>query len=329
MSPIILDTPKVILYLNTRMSNPFDFKTLAEFFEYFKDEQTAVEFFTNIRFRTGKYCPHCGHTSVHLFSDGKRYRCGKCKQDFTIKTGTVFGESKLPIKTWFAAIYLLSTSNKGISSVQLAKQLGVTQKTAWFMDHRIREVMKQGKSLLSGTIEMDETYIGGQERNKHRSKQIRGTQGRSTKTKTPVIGMAQRGGQVRAEASDRANMRQVEKLIVRNAAIGSKLHTDQFNAYSHIGRLFSHQIVNHAAGQYVTAGDVHTNTIESFWALFKRGFHGVYHQMSRKHLQRYVDECTYRWNVRPADLKGVFADVVERVAGSRQLSYNALTEKAA
>lgn len=126
------------------MSNPFDFKTLAEFFEFFHDEQTCIDQFTQIRFRDGKYCPHCGHKDVYKFNDGKRYRCQKCRQDFTIKTGTVFGESKLPLKKWFTAIYLLSTSNKGMSSVQLAKQVGVTQKTAWFMDHRIREVMKHG-----------------------------------------------------------------------------------------------------------------------------------------------------------------------------------------
>lgn len=311
------------------MKNALEFASLTEFVDRFKDEATCQEYFAKIRFRDGEYCPHCGHADIYRFKSGKRYRCAKCRQDFTIKTGTVFGESKLPLRKWFIAIYLLSTSNKGISSVQLAKQVGVTQKTAWFIDHRIREAMKQGSSQLFGKVEMDETYVGGQEKNKHRSKRVKGTQGRSIKTKMPVIGLAQRGGGVRAKAGDSVKMRQVEKLIVEYVAMGSKLHTDELGSYSHIGKLYPHEFVNHSAGEYVRTGDVHTNTIESFWALFKRGFHGVYHQMSRKHLQRYVDESAYRWNVRPAGLCLVFSDMVERVSKCGQLSYNRLIEKPA
>jgi transposase-like protein len=138
------------------MNKALQFNNLFEFMEYFKDEETCRKYFVGKRFGAGAYCPHCGHTRVYEFAGGKRYRCEKCKQDFTIRTKTVFGESKLPLRKWFAAIYLLSTTSKGISSVNLAKQIGVTQKTAWFMDHRIREVMKQGKGQLFGTIEMDE-----------------------------------------------------------------------------------------------------------------------------------------------------------------------------
>src|SRR6266849_10833315 len=165
------------------MKNIFAFKTLAEFLEYFKDEETCHEHFTAIRFRNGEYCPRCGHTKIYTFSNGKRYRCAKCKEDFRIQTGTVFGASKLPLKKWFIAIYLLSTSNKGISSVQLAKQVGVTQKTAWFMDHRIRKAMKQGRGQLFGIIEADETYVGGKDKNKHLSKRRACTRGRSTDVK--------------------------------------------------------------------------------------------------------------------------------------------------
>ena len=159
------------------MKTTFEFKTLTDFTDYFCDEATCVKHYTEIRFGNGEYCPHCGHTEIYKFSNGKRYRCAKCKQDFTIKTGTVFGESKLPLRKWFMAIYLLSTTSKGISSVQLAKHVGVTQKTAWFMAHRIREAHQQNKGQLFGKIEADETFIGGLSKNMHKSKRRSGNQG--------------------------------------------------------------------------------------------------------------------------------------------------------
>src|SRR5712671_4371981 len=274
------------------MENVFEFKTLAEFLEYFKDEETCRAHFAGIRFRNGEYCPHCGHTTVYTFSGGKRYRCAGCKQDFTIKTGTVFGESKLPLKKWFIAIHLLSTTSKGISSVQLAKHVGVTQKTAWFMDHRIRSAMKQNKGQLFGTIEADETYIGGLEKNKHRSKRLHaGTGGTG---KTAVFGMTARKGETKAEVVTALNSEQLHKTIAENVSEGSTLYTDTATAYTGL-KGFEHVRINHSSGEYVQ-GQVHTNSIESFWALFKRGYHGVYHQMSKKHLQRYVDECAFRLN---------------------------------
>src|ERR1700722_9029129 len=147
-----------------------EFKTLTEFTDYFCDEEICLKNYTDIRFGNGAYCPHCGHTEIYTFKDGKRYRCAKCKQDFTIKTGTVFGESKLPLRKWFMAAYLLSTTSKGISSVQLAKHIGVTQKTAWFMAHRLREAHKQNGGQLFGRVEVDETFIGGKDKNKHAAK---------------------------------------------------------------------------------------------------------------------------------------------------------------
>lgn len=310
----------------TPMNTPFAFKSLADFLDYFKDEETCVQHFIKIRFRDGAYCPHCGHKDVYQFQDGKRYRCAKCKQDFTIKTKTVFGESKLPLRKWFIAIYLLTTTSKGISSVQLAKHAGVTQKTAWFMDHRIRAALKQNKGQLFGTVEVDETFIGGLEKNKHKSKRLhRGTGGVG---KTPVFGLAQRAGEIRAVVSEKVNMITAERHIATHVKIGTKLNTDDCVAYARIKRLFPHEFVSHANGEYAR-GDVHTNTLESFWALFKRGYHGVYHQMSKKHLQRYVDEFAFRWNVRPSTLQEVFSDVVLRVANSSVLSYKTLTGKLA
>jgi len=310
------------------MKTNFEFKTLTDFTDYFCDEETCVAYYTDIRFGNGKYCPHCGHTEVYTFKDGKRYRCADCKQDFTIRTGTVFGESKLAIRKWFIAIYLLSNTSKGISSVQLAKHVGVTQKTAWFMAHRIREAHRQNKGQMFGTIEADETFIGGLSKNMHKKQREIAIKGTGGANKTPIFGMKNRTGELRAQVVRSVGMVDLHKEIKSNVAQGATLYTDMWVAYRGLAAQFKHTTVDHTMKQYVN-GDCHTNGIESFWALFKRGYQGVYHQMSRKHLQRYVNEFTFRFNRRTEKMQSVFSDVVARVAESSKLPYKTLIQKPA
>lgn len=309
------------------MKTLLEFKTLTEFTDYFKDEQTCIVHFTESRFRDGEYCAHCKHDKIYLCANGKRYHCAKCKQDFTIRTNTVFGESKLPLRKWYMAVYLLSTTSKGISSVQLAKHLGTTQKTAWFMAHRIRAAATQSNAPLSGRIEADETYIGGKARNMHKEKRkLIGTGGDG---KTAIIGVVQRGGDVKANVPENIKSTTLLSNIANKVQSGSFVYTDEHPAYNGLHRLgFNHGRVQHSAREYVV-GEAHTNTIESFWAMFKRGYHGVYHWMSPKHMQKYVDEFVFRWNRRSAEMNGVFVNVVNNVVQTPHMGYKELIQKAA
>lgn len=297
--------------------------SLYEFFARFPNEVAAVDFFEKRRWKNGISCPHCASKSVAKIVSGKPmpYRCRDCRKHFSVRTGTVLAESKLALHKWLMAIYMLHTARKGVSSVQMSKELGVTQKTAWFLNHRIRAAMTQNNGQLFGTVEADETFIGGLSKNMHAKKRkasIRGTGGTG---KAPVFGMRSRDGEVRAQVVASVGREDLHTAIKAAVVPGSTIYTDRWVGYR--GLLgYKRKTVNHSAKEYVN-GDCHTNGIESFWALFKRGFHGIYHFMSRKHLQRYVDEFSNRNNT--ANL-GSIACLGETVSGmlGRRLTYKEL-----
>jgi transposase-like protein len=258
----------------------------------------AVAHFTAIRWRNGAFCPYCGSTKVYNFSDKRTHKCGDCRQRFSIKVGTIFEDSKVPLRKWLMAIWLLTSHRKGIASTQLAKDIEVTQKTAWFMLHRLRHaaMTKSFNAPLAGSVEIDETFVGGKERNKHASK--REHKGRGGVGKAVVMGLIERGGELRAGPVKDTKGETLQRVVRANVAVGSNVYTDEAAAYRGLDRDFHHFTVNHGAGEYVRHIHAHTNSIEGVWALLKRQIIGIHHWVSPKHLSRYVNEMSWRYNRR-------------------------------
>ena len=268
---------------------------LFQFHARFPNEEAARLHMERVRWPDGPVCPRCGSKRASEVKDQKPmpWRCKDCRKHFSVRIGTIFEKANLPLLKCLLGIHLLNTSKKGMSSVQLAEHLGCTQKTAWYLAHRIRATMQQGTAPLDGDIEVDETYAGGKERNKHASNKLKA--GRGPVGKTAIFGMRERGGRVRARPMEHITMRSVTTEMKANISEGSRVMTDEHPVYNAVP--FRHERVSHSSGEYVR-GDVSTNAIESFWATFKRGYVGVYHYMSGKHLHRYVDEFATRHNSR-------------------------------
>lgn len=293
------------------------FDSLIAMTMYFNNEAVCRNAIVETRWGIGEeqdiVCPYCGQHHCATRKDGK-FRCNHCKRNFTCKVGTIFEDSNLSLVKWFITMYLISSHKKGISSCQLARDIKVTQKTAWFMLHKVRSLYAQNDSeALSGEVECDEVYIGGKEKWKHKSMRTPNTQGRSTKTKTPVFGMMERStivnakgeeefmSYVRAMVVEKTDKTTLLPIIGQFIGEGSTVFTDELNAYNKVGEMgYNHRICNHGALQFVCEddGSVYTNNIEGFWSHFRRMITGCYHDVSDEHLQSYIDEACFRWNTR-------------------------------
>jgi transposase-like protein len=298
-----------------------------QLFEKFPDEATAREYLEKRLWKNGPQCPKCKgakNVSVRTGKDGF-YMCNQCRFEFSVRTGTIFGRSHVPLHKWLYAMYLLVTARKGISSMQLAKEIGVRQGTAWFILQRLREACGAQQSRLKGVVEADETYFTGKESSRHMYDRIHSPRERADKAL--VIGIRERGGDTVAKVIKTTGGRELRATIAAHVENGSRVMTDAFAGYASLDRDgYKHDSVNHVSGEYVR-GDVHTNSIESVWAVMKRGMHGVYHHASKKHLGRYVDEFTFRLNAGKVQ-RHTFERLdsfVDNVVGKR-ITYAQLTE---
>jgi transposase-like protein len=297
--------------------------SLYQFFQRFPNEESARQYFENNRWAGEVSCPHCGSLSVALVKNMKPmpYRCRDCRQHFSVRTGPVLAESRLPLHKWLMAIYMMTTARKGIPSTQMARELGITQKSAWFLAQRIRETwMVISEDDMGPDVQVDETYIGGKEANKHANKRLH--QGRGATGKTAVIGILETNGRVRAEPIGKLDKTHLQRFVRANAKEGATVTTDSFRSYTGLSDAYTHKTVNHSVGEYVR-DQAHTNGIESFWALLKRGHYGIFHSMSSKHLHRYVNEFSFRHNTKQAGTMGFIEATVARTVGKR-LTYKEL-----
>lgn len=315
-----------------------DFKNLTDLQKFFHSEEVCRQWFEELRWGGNPVCPHCATASKpYKLKDGKNYECSdkNCRSRFSVTVGTIFENTKLPLQKWFFAIYILSSHKKGISSLQLSRDLGITQKSAWFVNHRIREMLASEKpEMLEGIVEVDETYIGGKEHFKHQSpsakaKRLKGrrsmpkTQGSD---KTMVLGLLQRDGKVVNHIVKNANGASLIPIINKQVKKGSTMVTDQLTAYKELPNWgYNHESVNHSQHEYVK-GNAYTATIDGYWGLLKRGIYGIYHQVSPKHLHRYCDEFAFRYNSREKKEAQRFEDSITQCANKR-LTYRRLINK--
>ena len=305
-------------------------QTLLQAVTYFADEDAAIQYVADMRWPDGEQvCGKCGSVAQHYFmKTRKRWKCRDCRHQFSVKVGTIFEGSPIKLSKWMPAVWMLANSKNGISSYELARALGVTQKTAWFMLHRIREAMKdEDFRMFEGEVEADEVYIGGKAKNMHmerRKRIIRGTGGHD---KTAIMGLLERPrgaahSLVRTMVLDAVTQERMQGEIKKNVEPGTAIYTDRHWGYFGLSKDYMHDVVDHVA-VYVK-GRVHTNGLENFWSLVKRALHGTYVSIEPFHVFRYIDEQTFRFNNRAANDGQRFVRLVKHVVGKR-LTYAELT----
>ena len=293
---------------------------IIQVFKQFPTQKSCVKHLEKIRWGDKPICVYCGSTNTNPLNQESRFRhyCNGCCKAFNVTVGTIFHGTHIPLQKWFLLISLMQNAKKGLSSLQASRDIEVSQTTTWSMMHRIRKAMSDDGSLLSGIIEMDETYVGGKPRKENKKdnddeNNTGSPRGRGTK-KTPVVGMVERGGNVKAKATSKFELKFADflKLIRKNINLAeSLLVTDEYKAYNRMNKVVPHYSVNHS--KEYARGDIHTNTIESFWAILKRGIMGQFHWVSKKYLNNYIDEFCYRYNARELDSNIAFSMTVNRM----------------
>jgi transposase-like protein len=302
-------------------------QTLAEAIVYFADPDNSLKYFAAKRWPNGVFCPYCG-TKEPMFLKSRRIwkcRATRCRKQFSAKVGTVMNESAIPLEKWLPVMWLIANCKNGVSSCEIARDMGVTQKTAWFMLHRVREAMQDKTATkLAGEVEVDESFIGGKSRNMHAKRRAEVITGTGGKDKVIALGMVERGGNVRTFAVPSRRKHELHGKIRQHVKAGSALFSDALQSYNGLDGEYQHAVVDHAV-EYVR-GNVHTNTMENFWSLVKRQLHGTYISVEPFHLFRYLDEQSFRYNARKLTDAERFSHVCSQVAG-RRLTWDRLTGK--